>query len=245
MTYLSRYQKGEYERVWKELLALGARVRQDAVYPDALAVARETMRRARANIDLLIPRLREIGYLFEAENPDKPIYPDAVFMPPSDSGRAFIEQIEKSAGVFPISLRAWYDVVGSVNLMGKHPGIRFFEDEPLADPLVVDPISDYHLDLLADWEADRDEVGEDESYRLEIAPDEYHKAKITGEAPYSIALPNASADARLLDEWHNTTFVNYLRSTFRFGGFPGFERLPDGERPDDLIAFLTKDFLPL
>lgn len=245
MTYLSRYQKGEYERVWKELVALGSRVRQDAVYPDALAVARETMRRARHNIDLLIPRLREIGYLFEAENPDKPIYPDAVFMPPSDSGRAFIEQIEKSAGMFPISLRAWYDVVGSVNLMGTHPGIRFFEDEPLADPLVVDPISDYHLDLLADWEADRDEVGEDEPYRLEIAPDEYHKANISGGSPYSIAIPNASADARLRDEWHNTTFVNYLRIAFRFGGFPGFERLPDDERPDDLIAFLTKDFLPL
>ena len=245
MTYLSRYQKGETERVWKELGALGNRVRQDAVYADALAVARETMRRARHNIDLLIPRLRGIGFIFEAENPAKSIYPDAVFVPPSESVLAFIAQIEESVGAFPMSLRAWYEIVGSVNLMGIHPGIRFFEDEPLADPLVVDPIGDYHLDLLADWQADREEFGEGEPFRLEIAPDEYHKANIGGGAPYSIALPKKSIDARLLEEWHNTTFVDYLRSVFRYGGFPGFERLPNGERPDDLVAFLTQDFLPL
>ena len=245
MTYLSRYTKGETERVWKELVALGNRVQRQDVRADALAVARETMRRARHNIDLLIPRLREIGYLFEAENPNKTVYPDAVFMPPSNDVLAFIEQIEASAGAFPMSLRAWYEIVGSINLMGTHPGIRFFEDEPLADPLVVDPISDYHLDLLADWQAERAEFGEGEAFRVEIAPDEYHKANISGGAPYSIALPKKSIDARLLGEWHNTMFVNYLRIAFRFGGFPGFERLPDNERPDDLIAFLTKDFLPL
>lgn len=245
MTYLSRYTKGEYERVWKELAALGGRVRSEPVYADALAVARETMRRARHNIDLLIPRLREIGYLFEAENPSKTVYPDAVFMPPSDSVLAFIAQIEASAGTFPMSLRAWYEIVGSINLMGTHPGIRFFEDEPLADPLVIDPINDYHLDMLADWEADREEFGEGEPYRLEIAPDEYHKANINGGAPYSIAIPKHSIDARLLEEWHNTMFVHYLRIAFRYGGFPGFERLPNDERPDALIAFLTKDFLPL
>lgn len=56
-TYLERYVSGEYEQVWDELVTLGAAVRQDPVYTDALAVARETMRRARANIDRLIPRL--------------------------------------------------------------------------------------------------------------------------------------------------------------------------------------------
>jgi hypothetical protein len=63
-TYLDRYLRGEHEQVWDELVALGAAVREEPLYSDALAVARETMRRARHNIETLIPRLVRVGYLF-------------------------------------------------------------------------------------------------------------------------------------------------------------------------------------
>jgi hypothetical protein len=46
MSYLERYLTGEHEQVWAELVALGAAVRDEPLYSDALAVARETMRRA-------------------------------------------------------------------------------------------------------------------------------------------------------------------------------------------------------
>ena len=61
-SFLGRYQQGECEAVWAELLALGEQVRTEPVYTDTLAVARETMRRARFNIETLIPRLRTCGY---------------------------------------------------------------------------------------------------------------------------------------------------------------------------------------
>jgi len=64
MTYIERYTNGEYEQVWDDLLALGAKVRDEQVYPDALAVARETMRRVRQNIETLIQRLLHIGFVF-------------------------------------------------------------------------------------------------------------------------------------------------------------------------------------
>jgi hypothetical protein len=64
MTCLKRYISGEYEQVWHELQALGAAVREEAVYADALAVARETMRRIRKNIETLILRLTQIGFVF-------------------------------------------------------------------------------------------------------------------------------------------------------------------------------------
>jgi hypothetical protein len=64
-TYYDRYQSGEHEAVWADLLALGNEVQKEPVYPDALAVARETMSRARTNIETLIVRLDEIGYRFE------------------------------------------------------------------------------------------------------------------------------------------------------------------------------------
>ncbi len=51
------------------------------------------------------------------------------------------------------------------------------------------------------------------------------KYDISGCGGYDIAVPNPAADARLLTEWHRTTFVNYLRICFRYAGFPGWERL--------------------
>ncbi len=64
MSYLERYTNGEYELVWDELQALESAVRQEPVYSDALAVARETMRRARSVIEELIQRLLGIGFVF-------------------------------------------------------------------------------------------------------------------------------------------------------------------------------------
>src|SRR5947209_6412431 len=62
--YLERYRAGEHEAVWKELNALGPGVFEAPVHEDALAVARETMRRARHNVELLIERLAARGYRF-------------------------------------------------------------------------------------------------------------------------------------------------------------------------------------
>lgn len=64
MSYLERYTNGEYELVWDELQALRSAVRQEPVYSDALAVARETMRRVRSTIEELIQRLLGIGFVF-------------------------------------------------------------------------------------------------------------------------------------------------------------------------------------
>jgi hypothetical protein len=64
-SYHDRYRSGEHEAVWADLLALGKGVHEEAVYPDALDVARETMFRARTNIETLIARLDEIGYRFD------------------------------------------------------------------------------------------------------------------------------------------------------------------------------------
>jgi hypothetical protein len=61
---LARYQAGEHEAVWAEMMALGPEVRQPLHLDDAWAVARATMRRARQNVEQLIRRLDEIEYRF-------------------------------------------------------------------------------------------------------------------------------------------------------------------------------------
>src|SRR6266699_545131 len=63
-SFLTRYQQGECIQVWEELYTLGPTVRQGDFYPDAEAVALETMRRVCHNIEVVIPRLEELGYEF-------------------------------------------------------------------------------------------------------------------------------------------------------------------------------------
>ncbi len=65
----------------------------------------------------------------------------------------------------------------------------------------------------------------------------------TGGGPYAIALRGVVADAPLLYEWHDTTFVNYLRVGLRWAGLPGLERVTVLREPD--LATLTADLLPI
>jgi hypothetical protein len=66
---LRRYQAGEHEAVWAEMMAPGAEVREPPYFEDARAVATETMRRARHNVELLIRRLDQLQYRFEIPKP--------------------------------------------------------------------------------------------------------------------------------------------------------------------------------
>lgn len=57
--------------------------------------------------------------------------------------------------------------------------------------------------------------------------------------------PCPLADGRLLNEWHQTTFVRYLRHAFRWGGLPGLERSRGSEREKVPLAGLIEGLLPL
>jgi hypothetical protein len=336
-TFLERYQAGDRVAVWDELVALGEGVRHKLYYADAVAVAAETMRRARHNVELLIQRLAQAGYRFVSPEDDAALAPrpaaqgsgdplaeamrlmlqrsgnplaeairqvsqgsedllaeamrqgmerarkrlsdrmtpegrermaalraeiDArqaaraakvaeslkkpplenpeVFDPPNSKTVGWLKKLEKAAGgPMPISVRAWYEQVGGVSLNGSHPAInprQSKEPSYAADPLMVAPPQD----LIEMLEMEEDEDGE---IRLWIAPDDLHKANVSGGSPYSIAIPNACADALFEDEWHHTTFVKYLRIAFQWGGFPGWQR--NKKWPAEALARLTEGLLPI
>ncbi len=124
-TFLERYLAGGYEQIWDEMLGLGAAVRTPPLSRDAHAVARETMRRVRHNIEALIPRLEAAGYQFGYgwvcghAFPSGP--PDPVFAPPPPNVAQRLAELEARTGVLPLSLRAFYEVVGAVNFVGEPP----------------------------------------------------------------------------------------------------------------------------
>lgn len=315
-SYLERYQLGEFERVWQELGALGAQVQEEPLRSDALAVARETMRRVRHNFEMLIPRLVHVGYQFgygwiqppptglfgweqrraylemlrwaKTEPPVLTVSTDVdewiedhrgrlealhqigaprVLIEPSERClrhlqsqprmAAYCDVLERQCGPIPLSVRAWYEVVGGVNLIGQHPGwFRYigtgewneevYDQDGVVHPFaLLEPLYVYALDEER-MQRFRTRVATGTSsaeQRLPLIPNSYRAYGQVGQDnfDYEIAVPQAGADAVLLPERYNTTFVGYLRSCFRWGGFPGWEQM--ASRPEQDLAVLTEGLL--
>jgi hypothetical protein len=195
-SYLGRYLAGEYERVWDELVTLGATVRETAYLDDALAVARETMRRVKQNV--LIPRLQSCGYVFgyqwavdkgistpEAAAEHERLDPD--WCPPSDNVQAVIAELERRAGILPLSLSAFYEQVGGVNFVGAHPAWGAYG----LDAIVVKSAEQLiALDDEFQWSQDKDDTG---ACKLLISPDEHMKYSVSGDL-YFVRAPELAAD---------------------------------------------------
>lgn len=218
MNYLERYRNGEYEQVWNDLQTLGSAVRREPHYSQAQEVAAETMRRVRRNCERIISQMRTLGYVF-GTFPDgsRRSYTAEPLTPPSAAMRADTAELEAQAGPLPLSLAAFWQEVGAVDLVGMHPA---WPDG--LDPLVVDP-PEGALSFLFDIEEDEG-ANDGEGQFAGLAPDDLHKDYVSGGDPYGVRLPNQSADFLFLYERHALLFVPYLRlAILRWGGFPGLE----------------------
>src|SRR5262249_13212705 len=161
-----RYLTGEHEAVWDEL-ARGA-------LPEAEAVATETMRRVRRNLDTLAERLQAKG--FEFDNPLLPEGEDAdarhlaVRALPTANTARLLDEAMRLTGGLPLSVSAFYREVGAVNFSG-------FLDERLAtvdDPLIVIPLEHFPT-AWDEWQGD-----EEEPFSWVLAPDALHKDDYSG-----------------------------------------------------------------
>jgi hypothetical protein len=223
------------------MTSLGGDLRSDGgALAEAIAVARETMVRARRNVERLIEALPSLGFEFES---------DPLADPPADAA-AQLDALEAEIGLLPLALRIWFEEVGRVNLNGAHPEWSF--DYP--DPLVVDAPVEYVRSEYEAWAADRGtEWDRGMTFEVPVAPDYLHKADVSGGAPYGLAVPNGGADGLLLWEPHQTTFVNYLRIAFRMGGMPGWQKEPalfeewaePQEPPPTWLVQLGNELLPI
>jgi hypothetical protein len=273
-SFLERYEQGDHTAVWHELRALGDQIRQPPLRADAQAVAHATMQRVRHDLERLILRLQRLNYAFGAGffddlSPEEAVEARRlapVFAPPAPATQAQLAELEGLVGPLPLSLRAFYEVVGSVNLVGRFPPGTFGPAEAegrrqraLRPSLEIpfNPAFDYELDplfvyslemtlvLFHDWRDRRTTSGQPLlPYRLPIGPDCFFKYSLSGGGQYSVEVPCAAADAPLLLEWHQTTLVDYLRIALHWGGFPGLERRQPPTLPPE-FEVLRGDLLPL
>lgn len=223
--WLARYLVGDQAAVWHELRQLGSAVRSDPVTAtEAQDVCDEMARRARANIETIVERLRAAEFRFhtndEAQSKVDP------WIPPSDRAQQALEWLDGHFDGIPLVLRSWLNIVGDVWLVGTHPK---WADSMRADPLVIEaeaaryPLSsvvDYYAEELDAWQFEKDEGDEVGPFVLPVAPDRLHKANVSGGAPYGFLLPDSTAEGTFMGEVP-MPFVGYLNWVFQHGGFPG------------------------
>jgi len=171
-----------------------------------------------------------------------------VFRPSARKDVAFVKKMEKKGVFLPLALRAWIEEVGDVNLAGAHPRLCFWEDGSFpgiyADPLMVVP--SLFLWEMEDWLREQEDGGGRAPLDALLGWDAKAKAGLAVEDVqldygYTVALPNAAADAPLKGAPHDTGFVAYLRLAFQWGGFPGWA---DHEnRPEQDLALLRDGLL--
>lgn len=131
LDYLERYLAGEHDAVWNELRALGVTAADPAVTDAVRAVAEETMRRVRKNVEMLIKALRK------AKVPFKPASKSLIAPKPK-----IVELIAKYEAdrhlQIPAALRALYTIVGTVDFtIAREPSV----DNPGPPLIDGDPLS--------------------------------------------------------------------------------------------------------
>lgn len=233
MDYLQRYRQGEYEQVWQELQSLGPAVRQEPNFTQANQVAVETMQRVRRNCEKIVARLKSAGYKFGVYADGSGGYvAEGALVGPSKDSLADAAELEEQFGPLPLTLKAFWQVVGSVDWVGRYQGWPMGRD-----PLVIYPPAAALSELgMGEFEEEADQI------EIILAPDDLHKDNVSGGDPYAMAAPNSSADGQFLNERHHLLFVPYLRlAILKYGGFPGL----DGQQVSlDFIKPLTADLEP-
>ena len=110
------------------------------------------------------------------------------------------------------------------------------------DPLCVNSPDEVSY-LFEEWKEQRSGVDPEfaDPFNLDLAPDYFHKANISGGDPYGVELPFLGVDPIFSEEAHGLPFVDYLRLSFRWGAFPRLERHAD--RPDvrEFVVLMTQD----
>lgn len=236
---LDRYMAGMHHAVWDRIRETDGDALDGELAADAAAVAAEMMRRVARNATHLVEGLRRAAWRFAHQ--------DFVRSDPPADVDDTLRQVGERLGAVPLALDACLRYVGDVDLCGSHrsldPPLYGFHGDPspfrwpwrkpfptghplMADPLVI-PSARWLLDDLTEWDTD-DWVEDKRPYLFVFAPDELHKGNISG-STHNVYLPDASPDPVLEGVEHRSgiTLVEYLRFSFAWCGFPGYEFLDE------------------
>ncbi len=158
--------------------------------------------------------------------------------------------MEAICGPLPLSVKAFYEIVGGIDLYGANP-----DWDDFYDPLMVASGAETLQDLYDQrkWHEDEVQQGKPaQPFTLYYAPDPLAKEGMSSVGSNYVTAPFPAADAALWFEGGpiDVMFVQSLRNAFQWGGFqvlvtPGSGFEADNPPPPTDLAALTAGFLPL
>lgn len=190
-------------------------------------MALATMRRVAPHVDRLAEQLTELGLV--------PALP--VREPSSEKDLRDLDLLRSEIGAMPVALEACFRQIGGAWFAGDCPvlhecysqGSQYGAAPVLPDPLVLPTVEHLRVSWKEYREAVEDdpEVGE-EGFFFDFAPDELHKANISG-ATHEIDMTQNVADPVIhgIGDRPGITLVEYLRVSIAWGGMPGWSFKPD------------------
>jgi hypothetical protein len=242
MDFVNDYFNGNEPDVWDRLCAAGDIGHDLNQAADLVAII--AMRRARRNIERLIPRWEARGHKFGyqwagawAASYVKAAPP--LLGNPNAADLEMLDQYERERGAIPVALRAFYEVIGAVNFVGTVA--KGWPNREILDPLQVE---DFSSQLPALLSAQTDEVV--------ICPDMLLKYFIGSVGPLTVKLPSHCFDPVLRFEGGDLridgkplTFGSYLRDVILNRGAIGLVAGYNDDAPDPaLTSFLTQGLEP-
>lgn len=230
LNLVGRYKAGKYEEVWKELILLGEEVRKPDILPLAQEIARNAMIVVRRNVEELIKRWQAKDFAFGYDWAGKWAEKLIVDEPPQLAKPAYkeielLDNFEKEFGPLPIVLRAFYEIIGAVNFVGKPKSSTYPWPEPdkqLFDPLFV---YGFKIDKFMD-----EEIRIYSTTQIALFPDHLCKFFYSGVGAITTTIPSKDFDATLVFEGEplhykgkRLCFGDYLREIILSYGGIGLE----------------------
>ncbi len=209
---------------------------------DARRLAQIMMQRVRRNAEVLAKRLGDLGWeTLTGEMVGRPT--PRPFL--GEEGAAMIGALP-----LPLALEAFWEVVGSLDFgwnyrNGREPDLFGEVSLVKLDPLYLEGADQLSF-AIEEWRdrIDHGSLSPQGPFRLDLAPDNFHKANFSGGSPYGIMLPAESEDPLFFGDNFSVRFTTYLRRSFRWGGFPGLADLPHSQRITERVSELTEGFEP-
>jgi hypothetical protein len=226
--FIERYQAGGSASVWPELIGLGAKVFEEPLRSEVMAICREIVRRARTNLLLLRLKLVDLGYEFAETN--------LVLLSAGAQAASEIDSFEKEFGPMPMIACVWHETIASVNFSQAELQCRSKE---FTAPAAPDIFGLGSQPVLVVQSLERAQVGTRRmnARRAEMLPlykkdypdyvfDEVSQFLPLGTTasncePKGFTLPCLAIDGVIYNDGDGDIhFVDELRSAFRWGGFP-------------------------
>jgi hypothetical protein len=234
-SYYVRYKSGECESVCRELVSLGTRIYEPSFSSDAVSVACEVVDRSFKNLCHLLRRLTELGYLLQ--------HPEDALVEASSDDVAAIDNVESQMGVLPMVARKWYERIKSVDFSQQETQMFSKDGSPCS------PVSGLGLNaplvflslpkcLLLQEQLCKDAAndGDDASKLKRFLP---LGGWGSNSNPKGFSLPCESFDAEFYNEGAGgVSFVEELRTAFKWGGFPFWRRLLTSKKQAQPVRFV-------